>query len=99
SWSVTPAAQTIVAASESATSRIVATGRPPAATPGSSGTLTRDALRRGLRAGSSPGRSIFGARFRRRFPQYGHSVTYGLTSELQFLQTTKRSGSLIPSKG
>jgi pimeloyl-ACP methyl ester carboxylesterase len=39
-------------------------------------------------------RSIFGARLRTRWPQYGHSVTYGETSEAQFLQTTKRSGSL-----
>src|SRR3954451_7346649 len=41
-----------------------------------------------------PSRSIFGARLRRRVPQYGHSVIYGLTSEPQFLQTTKRSGEL-----
>jgi hypothetical protein len=45
--------------------------------------------------GSSSPRSIFGARFRTRWPQYGHSVTYGLTSDPQFLQTTKRSGWLI----
>src|SRR5436190_5660067 len=37
-------------------------------------------------------RSIFGARLRTRCPQYGHSVTYGLTSDPQFLQTTNRSG-------
>jgi hypothetical protein len=43
-------------------------------------------------SGSPLERSIFGARFRTRCPQYGHSVTYGLTSEPQFLQTTKRSG-------
>ena len=42
--------------------------------------------------GSQPERSIFGARFRTRCPQYGHSVTYGLTSDPQFLQTTNRSG-------
>jgi hypothetical protein len=29
---------------------------------------------------------------RRRVPQYGHSVTYGLTSAPQFLQTTLSSG-------
>jgi hypothetical protein len=45
--------------------------------------------------GSSSPRSIFGARFLTRWPQYGHSVTYGLTSDPQFLQTTKRSGWLI----
>ena len=42
--------------------------------------------------GAASGRSIFGARLRSRVPQYGHSVTYGLTSAWQFLQTTKRSG-------
>ena len=46
----------------------------------------------------SPPRSIFGARLRTRCPQYGHSVTYGLTSDPQFLQTTKRSGSLTDSE-
>jgi hypothetical protein len=40
----------------------------------------------------SPPLSSFGARLRTRCPQYGHSVTYGLTSDPQFLQTTKRSG-------
>src|SRR5437588_8841511 len=39
-----------------------------------------------------PSRSIFGARLRSRLPQYGHSVMYGLTSDPQLLQTTKRSG-------
>src|SRR5436853_1589985 len=77
-------------------------GRVSAAIPGISSRLRRLSVgalglpRRRLGRGSSPGapRSIFGARFRTRWPQYGHSVTYGLTSELQFLQTTKRSGSL-----
>src|SRR3954463_6493841 len=50
------------------------------------------------RFGSSAPRSIFGARLRTRCPQYGHSVTYGLTSEEQFLQTTKRSGSLTRTR-
>src|SRR3954465_11790738 len=51
------------------------------------------------RSGSSgEPRSIFGARLRTRCPQYGHSVTYGLTSEEQFLQTTKRSGSLTRTR-
>ena len=40
---------------------------------------------------SSPTRSSFGARLRSRVPQYGHSVTYGLTSEPQLLQTTDSS--------
>src|SRR3954454_23618519 len=48
-------------------------------------------------SGSRP-RSLFGARFLTRWPQYGHSVTYGLTSDEQFLQTTKRSGSLTTSE-
>ena len=48
--------------------------------------------RRGALAGVASGRSIFGARLRSRVPQYGHSVTYGLTSAWQFLHTTKRSG-------
>jgi hypothetical protein len=42
----------------------------------------------------TPPRSSFGARFCTRAPQYGHSVMYGDTSELQFLQMTKRSGSV-----
>src|SRR3954451_1464257 len=53
----------------------------------------RPRRRRPPPSGSRP-RSIFGARFLTRWPQYGHSVTYGLTSDEQFLQTTKRSGSL-----
>src|SRR3954468_7344672 len=48
----------------------------------------------GLGSETVPSRSIFGARLRRRVPQYGHSVMYGLTSEPQFLQTTERSGDL-----
>ena len=48
----------------------------------------------GLGSETVPSRSIFGARLRRRVPQYGHSVMYGLTSEPQFLHTTKRSGEL-----
>jgi hypothetical protein len=42
----------------------------------------------------TPPRSSFGARLRRRVPQYGHSVMYGETSEPQLLQMTKRSGPL-----
>jgi hypothetical protein len=42
--------------------------------------------------GSPPDLSIFGARLRTRCPQYGHSVTYGLTSDPQLRQTTNRSG-------
>ena len=45
----------------------------------------------GAASARGPPRSIFGARLRTRCPQYGHSVTYGLTSDPQFLQTTKRS--------
>src|SRR5438874_12248831 len=51
----------------------------------------RDRRRLGA-AGSPVPRSSFGARLRTRCPQYGHSMTYGLTSDPQFLQTTKRSG-------
>src|SRR5881227_942120 len=61
----------------------------------------RTRWRRG--ATGSPALSSFGARLRTRWPQYGHSVTYGLTSDAQFLQTTNRSGSLteprIPARG
>src|ERR1700693_5401261 len=39
-----------------------------------------------------PWRSSFGARLRRRVPQYGHSVMYGGTSDPQLLQITNRSG-------
>src|SRR4051794_32777705 len=77
------------------TSAIVTIGRPSVRTPGSSperrrgsdGVEERPRSRRGTAPFSS-----FGARFRRRCPQYGHSVMYGLTSARQFLQTTKRSG-------
>jgi hypothetical protein len=43
-----------------------------------------------LRVGAFTGGS-FGARLRSRVPQYGHSVTYGLTSEPHCLHTTNRS--------
>ena len=72
------------------------TGRVSGAIPSISAVRKRDS--RGLRrcrtrgAASSPLRSSLGARLRTRWPQYGHSVTYGLTSDPQFLQTTKRSG-------
>src|SRR5215210_8604824 len=49
--------------------------------------------RRGRRGGA-PARSSFGARLRRRVPQYGHSVTNALTSDPQLLQTTNRSAPL-----
>src|ERR1700755_488864 len=48
---------------------------------------------------ASPRRSSFGARLRSRAPQYGHSVTYGLTSEPQFLQMTLSSVSLMTIRG
>src|SRR5436305_8519679 len=77
-------------------SAIVAYGRDSARIPGISprrnlgsagvgGRLRRRSLTR-------PSRSIFGARLRSRLPQYGHSVMYGLTSDPQLLQITKRSG-------
>src|SRR5687768_8068828 len=44
---------------------------------------------------SSPSRSRRGARFLSRVPQYGHSVTYGLTSEPQLRQMTLSSGPAI----
>jgi hypothetical protein len=36
-------------------------------------------------------RGSLGARLRSRFPQYGHSVMYGLTSDPHCLHTTNRS--------
>ena len=58
-----------------------------------SGLSVGRSVRRGARGAASPERrSIFGARFRSRVPQYGHSVMYGLTSDPHFLQTTNRSG-------
>jgi hypothetical protein len=46
----------------------------------------RSVVRVGVFTGGS-----FGARRRRRCPQYGHSVMYGLTSEPHCLHTTNRS--------
>src|SRR4051794_23605534 len=96
SWTVTlPVLQTTIAASETAISAIVAYGRVSIRMPGISPRFSFGSDRcfrwRGRRGSSSP-RSIFGARLRTRCPQYGHSVTYGLTSDPQFLQTTNRSG-------
>src|SRR3954469_10167051 len=82
------------------TSRIVLQGRAsprmPGISPGRSGARRgRGRLRRAERGGfGTPPFSSLGARFRRRVPQYGHSVMYGDTSARQFLQTTKRSGPL-----
>ena len=56
------------------------------------------AARAGAGPRTPPPRSSFGARLRTRWPQYGHSVTYGLTSEPQFLQTTKSSASLTRAR-
>jgi hypothetical protein len=47
--------------------------------------------RRGAGALEPCTRGSFGARLRRRLPQYGHSVMYGLTSDPHCLHTTKRS--------
>src|SRR4051794_4172227 len=71
-------------------------GAMPGISPRFSGLSRGGRTRRRRRSPSSSAcrRSIFGARLRTRWPQYGHSVTYGLTSDEQFLQTTKRSGSL-----
>src|SRR5215211_996082 len=72
----------------------VAYGRASGAIPAISSARRRGSFVRRRRFGGAapPPRSIFGARLRTRCPQYGHSVTYGLTSDPQFLQTTKRSG-------
>jgi hypothetical protein len=72
----------------------VAYGRMSGAIPAISSARNRGSFARRRRFGGAapPPRSIFGARLRTRCPQYGHSVTYGLTSDPQFLQTTKRSG-------
>src|SRR4051795_8426928 len=90
-----PAATTSVISSEIPMINPVATGRLSGAMPWiSSARRLESRGRRRLARGSasSPPRSSFGARLRTRWPQYGHSVTYGLTSDPQFLQTTKRSG-------
>ena len=75
---------------------VVAYGRPSARTPGISPGRRRLSLGRSRRLAvrGVPPLSSFGARLRRRVPQYGHSVMYGDTSELHFLQTTKSSGPL-----
>src|SRR4051812_29078137 len=93
----TPATSSTVAIAETSTIARLTTGRPSARTPGispgrsrpSDGALGRRRSR--SRRGTAP-LSSFGARLRSRWPQYGHSVMYGLTSARQFLQTTKRSG-------
>ena len=94
-----PASQASDASSDASTSATVANGRESARMPGIS--PGRSAPRgagawRAQAAGDDPPRRVssFGARLRSRVPQYGHSVTYGLTSEPQLLQTTKRSGPL-----
>src|SRR4051794_35213619 len=86
-----------VARSDTRISPKVAYGRVSGAMPSiSSGRSRGRRLRRRARGRSdSPPRSSLGARLRTRWPQYGHSVTYGLTSDPQFLQTTKRSGWLM----
>src|SRR4029077_6283747 len=80
----------------SATSRSVAYGCRSGRMPGISPRRRRGSDvavgRRLTRSRIRPSRSIFGARLRSRVPQYGHSVIYGLTSDPQFLHTTKRSG-------
>src|SRR4051794_8585145 len=75
-------------------------GAMPGISPRFSGLSRGGRTRRRRRSPSSSAcrRSIFGARLRTRWPQYGHSVTYGLTSDEQFLQTTKRSGSLTRTR-
>src|SRR4051794_14941073 len=82
-----------VPATLATTMRMVAHGRAsarmPGISPGRSG-VSRGVGMRERFAGLS-GRSSFGARLRSRVPQYGHSVTYGLTSEPHFLQMTNRS--------
>ena len=82
--------------SETRTRRVVAYGRPSARTPGISPGCRRLSFGRSRRLAvrGVPPLSSFGARLRRRVPQYGHSVMYGDTSELHFLQTTKSSGPL-----
>src|SRR3954454_17357738 len=91
--------QAIVTPTLGRTMRIVAHGREsarmPGISPGRSG-LNRGGGRR-ERFGGLSGRSSLGARLRRRVPQYGHSVTYGLTSDPPFLQMTNRSAPGIRS--
>src|SRR4051795_6720636 len=91
--------QAIVTPTLARTMRIVAHGRASARMPGIS--PGRSGLSRGVgifeRLGGLSGRSSLGARLRRRVPQYGHSVTYGLTSDPHFLQMTNRSAPGITS--
>src|SRR4051794_8393148 len=97
-----PATAVIVVASAATIRMPVAYGRTSGAMPGISSRRSRGSeggLRRRRGAASAPSpRSIFGARLRTRWPQYGHSVTYMLTSDLQFLQTTNSSASLTVSE-
>src|SRR5512132_643540 len=81
---------------EARTRKIVAYGRRSARTPGISPGRRRLSFGRSRRreAFGTPPLSSLGARLRRRVPQYGHSVMFGDTSELHFLQTTKSSGPL-----
>src|SRR3954469_7959397 len=85
-----------VTRTEARTRKIVAYGRRSARTPGISPGRSRLSFGRSRRREpfGTPPFSSFGARLRRRVPQYGHSVMYGDTSELHFLQTTKSSGPL-----
>src|SRR4051812_1050619 len=83
---------------ETSTRTIVAIGLPSVRMPGISPGRRRlsdggDGRRRRCLGGFGvPPLSSFGARLRSRFPQYGHSVMYGLTCSPQVLHTTNRSG-------
>ena len=98
---VSPATQASVVPSAATMITIVAYGLVSGAMPGISSRRSRGSdggrRRRGTASGSAP-RSSLGARLRTRWPQYGHSVTYMLTSEPQFLQTTNSSASLTDSR-
>src|SRR5437868_3707159 len=94
-----PVARTAMLMSATRTRPKVAYGRTSGAMPGISSRRSRPSfgafIRRPRRSRLRPLLSSFGARLRTRCPQYGHSVTYGLTSAEQFLQTTNRSGWLM----
>src|SRR3954467_11404059 len=85
-----------VTRTEARTRKIAGWARRSVRTPGMSPGRNRLSFGRSRRseAFGTPPFSSFGARLRRRVPQYGHSVMYGDPSELHFLQTTKSSGPL-----
>jgi hypothetical protein len=83
------AAQRELLAGRKRRTRVLVPTPPRAVAPRFNNELNRE--RRGTGALEPCTRGSFGARLRRRPPQYGHSVMYGLTSDPHCLHTTKRS--------